>query len=137
MKESGATLWRSLDCASVMSRDAELGDRGLSLALLEPWLKHRSHQSRRSPGVARSTGPPNISDASLAAWNGSSSAHKWESMRVLAPAWRASPPASPGVMWPRDAYGSWEPRAFVPSAMTTYEPAAALSRFAAGPVSAV
>src|SRR5215204_673919 len=114
MKEPGATLWRSLACASVNTRDAELGDRGMSLALLDPWLKHRSHQLRRSPGVARSTGPPNMSDASLTAWNGSSSAQICDRRRVRALAWRASAPASAGVMWPRDAYGSWDPRVLVP-----------------------
>src|SRR4051812_21367973 len=137
MKGPGATWWRSLNCASVITRDAEVGDRDLSLAPHVSRLKHQSpYQLRFVPGVASSTGPPNIVAASLTARSGSFSAQRWDSTRAFAPAARASAPASAGVMCPRDANGSWEPPEPVPSAMMTCEPEAGAARVAAGPRSA-
>src|SRR5215213_4722440 len=53
MKESGATWWRSLDCASVITCDAELGDRNLSLAPPASRLKHQLPASSGSSPVSQ------------------------------------------------------------------------------------
>src|SRR5215207_3172610 len=99
MTELGGSWWRSMDPASQIAVDAELGDRVLSLAPHLSWLKHDlAHQLIRSPGVASSTLPPNVCVASLTAWIGSFSNQRWDSTNTFAPTSRASAPASKGVM---------------------------------------
>jgi hypothetical protein len=107
MTEPGGSWWRSLDPASLIAVDAELGDRALSLAPHLSWLNHRSAcRPIRSPGAASSIAAPKTCDASLTASNGSFSTQTWVSTKTSAPASQADESASAGVMWPRDSYDS-------------------------------